>query len=123
MEVIIIIATLGLAIVQFVYASLLMKLRFSTLRSLLDFFEKERTNLGEKDYRQLVNRYSGITRLYKSFPDRESYPVLYANKEFESFVTITKKKTKYYLIVTVAGFILLAVVASLLESKPIAVHS
>lgn len=110
-----------IAILQFVYASLLMKTRFSTLRSLLDFLEKERTNLGEKDYKQLINRYSGITRLYEPFPDRDSYPVLYANKEFESFVTMAKKKTKYYLIATITGFIVLAAIASWLESNPIKV--
>lgn len=110
-----------IVVVQFVYASRLMKFRFSTLRSLLDFIEKERINLGEKDYKQLVNRYSGITRLYEPFPGRESYPVLYSNTEFESFVIEAKKKTKYYILVTATGFIILAAVASWLESNPIKV--
>lgn len=97
MTIFMVIVILIIAILQFVYASLLMKTRSSTLRSLLDFFERERTNLGEKDYKELVIDNSGITRLYEPFPDRDSYPVLYANKEFESFVTTAKKKTRYYL--------------------------
>lgn len=112
------IIVLVIVIVHFIHASLLMKTRFKTLKSLLNFIEEERSSLGERDYKQLVNRYSGITRLYEPFPDKESYSVLYANAQFENFVLKARKQSRYYLTVTVAGFIVLAGIAFWLENNP-----
>ncbi|MFD0998011.1 hypothetical protein ACFQ21_01795 [Ohtaekwangia kribbensis] len=112
------IIVLIIVIVHFIHASLLMKTRFNTLKSLLNFIEEERSSLGEKDYKQLVNRYSGITRLYEPFPDRESYSVLYSNEQFANFVQKARKQNRYYLTMTVAGFVALAVIAFWMENNP-----
>ena len=112
------ILVLVLAVILFVHATLLMKLRFNTLRRLLDFIEKERYNLRENDYKHLMNRYSGITRLFEPFPDKESYSVLYSSEDFESFIKKAKKLNKYYLLMTLGGFITLAAMAFWLDSNP-----
>jgi hypothetical protein len=104
------IIVLIIVIVHFIHASLLMKTRFNTLKS--------KSSLGEKNYKQLVNRYSGITRLYEPFPDRESYSVLYSNEQFANFVQKARKQNRYYLTMTVAGFVALAVIAFWMENNP-----
>lgn len=109
---------LVIAINQFVHAVLLMNFRFDTLKSLLAFLEQGREKLGERDYKQLVNRYTGITRLFEPLPDEESYPSLYLDEHFASFIVKAKKRLKYYLLMTIGCFIALAVFASWLESNP-----
>lgn len=106
------------AIVQFVHASLLMKHRLTTLNKLLSFVELEKEHLGGKDYRTLVERYTGITRMVEPFPNKEGYPILYANEEFGAFVNKARARSKYYLFVTVVGFIVLSFIAAWMDNIP-----
>ncbi len=84
------------------------------VRKLVIFIDKFRDEdlLAKEDHEILYDRYSSFLSYMEFFPDKQEYRLLYENKEFDSFVTSTRKRLKYYAIVTAICFALLAVLVS-----------
>lgn len=82
--------------------------RIQKLIKFVDAFKKQGL-LEQPDYDFLHDRYTSFLSYLEFFPDEQDYGQLYKNKEFSQFVTTTRKRLKYYAIVTVICFTLLAV--------------
>ena len=81
------------------------------IKKLVTFVDKFRDEdlLTEKDYEYLHNRYNSFLSYMEFFPDKEDYSSIYENAEFDRFVRTTRRRLKYYAIVTGICFALLSV--------------
>ena len=81
------------------------------IKKLVTFVDKFRDEdlLTKKDYEYLYNRYTSFLSYMEFFPDKEDYKSIYENVEFVRFVQRTRRRLKYYAIVTGTCFALLAI--------------
>jgi hypothetical protein len=71
------------------------KNRINTLLEYVEKFGRENI-LTSYEYKSLRNRYTHIFRYMEFYPDRNDYKKLYDISEFDDFVKKSRKKLKYY---------------------------
>src|SRR5688572_30213883 len=87
------------------------------IKRLVTFVDKFRDDdlLAKKDYEHLHDRYTSFLSYMEFFPDKQDYSLLYENEEFDKFVTRTRKRLKYYAIVTAVCFALLSILVPITQ--------
>lgn len=111
-----------LTLINFSHFFLLIYANKNRIRKLVVFLEDFRRDnlLTEKDYERLHDQYTGFLSYLEFFPDKDDYKALYENNDFDKFVTKTRRKLKYYAIISAVTFALLCTLLSIFPTdKPI----
>jgi len=82
------------------------QVRIGRLSSFVREF-RDRQVLTESEFSDLHGRYSGFLSYMEWFPNKEDYPKLYADMEFDNFVRHSRIKLKYFGIVTLLSFVII----------------
>lgn len=96
----------------FAHAALLAfhnKFRIKKLLWYLDIFKKE-NKISDKGYDLLYNRYTGFFHYLEFYPDRDDFKVLYENRDFDTYVRMSRWKIRYCSMVIAVSFLLLVLI-------------